>query len=215
MDEIIFTKNEEKSQQMAAYMKNLFPFAGVPAPTRAAMEKELLKASKKLPFADLFELVNVYYEKPEREYQYVAIDLATVNVKRLSLEEVLQFKPLVIEKAWWDSVDAWRKFFALWGASHFEEMPRLFDAFFGEKDFWHRRIAINLQLLYKDRTDTELLKKAIIYDKTTDEFFIQKAIGWSLRQHSKTNPQWVQELITTMELSPLAVREGSKYLPKS
>ena len=94
-------------------------------------------------------------------------------------------------------------------------MPRLFDAFFGEKDFWHRRIAINLQLLYKDRTDTELLKKAIIYDKTTDEFFIQKAIGWSLRQHSKTDPQWVQELITTMELSPLAVREGSKYLPKS
>ena len=110
MDEIVFTKNEEKSQQMATYMKNLFPFVGVPAPTRAAMEKELLKASKKLPFADLFELVNVYYEKPEREYQYVAIDLATVNVKRLSLEEVLQFKPLVIEKAWWDSVDAWRKF---------------------------------------------------------------------------------------------------------
>ncbi|GGC92082.1 hypothetical protein GCM10011573_22080 [Enterococcus wangshanyuanii] len=59
------------------------------------------------------------------------------------------------------------------------------------------------------------MKKAIIYDKTTDEFFIQKAIGWSLRQHSKIDPQWVQELIATMELSPLAVREGSKYLPKS
>ncbi|GGC92076.1 hypothetical protein GCM10011573_22070 [Enterococcus wangshanyuanii] len=135
MNEVVFIKNEEKSQQMAAYMKNLFAFAGVPAPTRLAMEKELLKASKKLSFVELFELVHFYYAKSEREYQYVAIDLATVNVKRMSLEEVLQFKPLVIEKAWWDSGDAWRKFFALWGASHFEEMPRLFAAFYGEESF--------------------------------------------------------------------------------
>ncbi|MGX7245595.1 DNA alkylation repair protein [Enterococcus quebecensis] len=215
MDEIIFPKNEEKAEQMAAYMKNLFPFAGVAAPERAVLEKELLKSSKKMSFEELFDLVVFYYNKPEREYQYVAIDLATVNVKAFSFEEVLRFKPFVIEKAWWDSVDSWRKFFGLWGFHHLDEMPQLFEAFFGEEDFWHRRIAINLQLLYKEKTNTVLLKKAIIYDKTTDEFFIQKAIGWSLRQYSKTDPDWVQMLIKMTDLSPLAVREGSKYLPKT
>jgi 3-methyladenine DNA glycosylase AlkD len=215
METVVFVKNEEKAAQMAAYMKNLFPFAGIPAPERSAMQKDLLKASKQLTVEALVELVRVYFNKPEREYQYVAIDLVTTNVKRLSFDEVLLFKPLVIEKAWWDSVDAWRKFFALWGAHHYEEMPQLFEAFFGEENFWHRRVAINLQLLYKEKTNTELLKKAIIYDKTTDEFFIQKAIGWSLRQYSKTDPKWVQTLIKSIELSPLAVREGSKYLPKS
>ncbi|WP_207695224.1 hypothetical protein DOK67_0001235 [Enterococcus sp. DIV0212c] len=214
MDKVVFPKNEEKAEQMAAYMKNLFPFAGVAAPERAVVEKELLKASKKLPFDVLFELVDFYYHKPEREYQYLAIDLATVNVKRFSFEEMLRFKPFVIEKAWWDSVDAWRKFFGLWGHDHLDEMPQLFEAFFGEEDFWHRRIAINLQLLYKEKTNLVLLKKAIIYDKTTDEFFIQKAIGWSLRQYSKTDSKWVQKLIKETELSRLAVREGSKYLPK-
>lgn len=214
MNEIVFPKNKEKAQQMAAYMKNLFPFAGVAAPERAVLEKELLKVSKKMPVTELFDLICFYYQKSEREYQYLAIDLATVNVKRFSFEDMIHFKPFVIEKAWWDSVDAWRKFFGLWGAQHFEEMPQLFDAFFGEEDFWHRRIAINLQLLYKEKTNTVLLKKAIIYDKTTDEFFIQKAIGWSLRQYSETEPNWVQTLMEETDLSPLAVREGSKYLPK-
>ncbi|MEI5990174.1 hypothetical protein A5881_001667 [Enterococcus termitis] len=215
MDKVVFPENKEKAEQMAAYMKNLFPFAGVTAPERAVLEKELLKASKKLPFDELFELVSLYYHKSEREYQYLAIDLAITNVKRFSFAEVLCFKPFVIDKAWWDSVDSWRKFFGLWGFHHLAEMPQLFEAFFGEEDFWHRRVAINLQLLYKEKTNTVLLKKAIIYDKTTDEFFIQKAIGWSLRQYSKTDPEWVQTLIKTTELSPLAVREGSKYLPKS
>ncbi|WP_429951184.1 DNA alkylation repair protein [Enterococcus sp. AZ101] len=214
MNEVVFPKKADKAVQMAAYMKNLFPFAGIAAPERALLEKELLKASKKMTYTELVDLVRFYYDKPEREYQYVAIDLAIANVKRFSFEEVLGFKPFVIEKAWWDSVDAWRKFFGLWGFQHLEEMPQLFEAFFGEEDFWHRRIAINLQLLYKEKTNTVLLKKAIIYDKTTDEFFVQKAIGWSLRQYSKTDPEWVKTLIETIELSPLAVREGSKYLPK-
>ncbi|MEI5994235.1 DNA alkylation repair protein [Candidatus Enterococcus mansonii] len=214
MNEFIFPKDNERSKQMAAYMKQLFPFAGVQAPERARLTKDLLKASKRLTFSELIDLVTFYYNKPEREYQYLAIDLATVNVKRLSFEEVLCFKPFVIEKAWWDSVDAWRKFFGLWAFANLEEMPKLFDSFFGAENFWHRRIAINLQLLYKEKTNTVLLKKAIIYDKTTDEFFIQKAIGWSLRQYSKTDPKWVKEIIETTALSPLAVREGSKYLPK-
>lgn len=212
MSEIVFPKNHERAIQMAAYMKNQFVFAGVQATERKQLSKELVQSSKQLNFSELFDLICVYYKKEEREYHYVAIELAIENVQRMSLAEVLKFKPFVTEKAWWDSVDSWRKFFGLWCIRHLEEMPMIFAAFYGDENFWNRRIAINLQLLFKKKTDTELLKKAIIYDRTTEEFFIQKAIGWSLRQHSKTDPEWVRQFIQNNQLSQLAVREGSKYL---
>ena len=159
--------------------------------------------------------IEAYYQKTEREYQYVAIDLALQNVRRFSLEEVVAFKAYVPQKAWWDSVDAWRKFFGSWVALHLTELPTIFALFYGAENFWNRRVALNLQLMLKEKTNQDLLKKAIIYDRTTEEFFIQKAIGWSLRQYSKTNPQWVEELMKELVLSPLAQREGSKYLAKA
>lgn len=86
--------------------------------------------------------------------------------------------------------------------------------FYGAENFWNRRVALNLQLMLKEKTNQDLLKKAIIYDRTTEEFFIQKRLP-SLRQYSKTNPQWVEELMKELVLSPLAQREGSKYLAKA
>ena len=48
----------------------------------------------------------------------------------------------------------------------------------------------------------------------SSEFFINKANGWALRQYSKTNPDWVREFIATheSEMTPLSIREGSKYV---
>ena len=77
-----------------------------------------------------------------------------------------------------------------------------------------RRLSIILQLSEKENTDEEMLTKSILHDLETDEFFIQKAIGWSLRQYSKTNPDWVEAFISEVELSPLAKREGLKQIQK-
>ena len=75
----------------------------------------------------LCQEIEAYYQKTEREYQYVAIDLALQNVRRFSLEEVVAFKAYVPQKAWWDSVDAWRKFFGSWVALHLTELPTIFE----------------------------------------------------------------------------------------
>lgn len=84
--------------------------------------------------------------------------------------------------------------------------------FYQHDNFWMRRVAIILQLLEKDTLDTVLLTKAIEYDIKTDEFFIQKAIGWALRNYSKFNPEWVREFVEQHQLSKLAVKEATKYL---
>lgn len=83
-----------------------------------------------------------------------------------------------------------------------------------DDDFWLRRIAIDHQLLRKDQTDQHLLEKIIVNNLNSDEFFINKAIGWSLRDYSKTDPEWVRNFIEKYQdkMSSLSIKEASKYL---
>lgn len=204
--------NEENQQPMSAYMKNQFPFLGLKAPQRQAACRDVMRASQQMPTEDVMELIRAYYDLTEREYQYLAIDLAIANVKRFSKNQTVALADYVSQKAWWDSVDAWRKFFGLRIKYFPDELQEMYHHFHSSDDFWMRRVAINLQLMQKDETDLILLSKAILKDQETDEFFIQKAIGWSLRQYSKTDPQWVISFLKEHQLSPLAVREATKHL---
>ncbi|ABP89669.1 DNA alkylation repair protein [Streptococcus suis A7] len=83
-----------------------------------------------------------------------------------------------------------------------------------DNDFWLRRIAIDHQLLQKEKTDTKLLEQILINNLNQTEFFINKAIGWSLRDYSKTNPEWVRVFLTkySSQMAGLSIREASKYI---
>lgn len=98
MEVLVFPKNEEKALQMEKYMKNLFPFAGVPKPERALLQQPLLDESKHLSVSEVLAFVHYYYEQIEREYQYVAIDLVQKNIKRFTFEELVTLLPLVQKK---------------------------------------------------------------------------------------------------------------------
>lgn len=212
MELITLPVNLDNQMQMAAYMKNRFPFLGLQAPQRKAACKEVIKMSKRVPTSEVMIAIGDYYGLPEREYQYLAIDLAVANVERFSSYEMRELADYVSQKAWWDSVDAWRKVFGLRIKLFPEELQEIYHHFHSSEDFWMRRVAINLQLMQKEKTDLMLMEKAILKDRETDEFFIQKAIGWTLRQYSKTDPNWVKAFLAEHQLSPLAVREASKHL---
>ncbi|KRN11086.1 DNA alkylation repair protein [Liquorilactobacillus mali] len=197
---------------MAAYMKNKFFFVGVKTPERKRQSKELLKVSKKMPLKELIQVIDELYQRSEREYQYVAIDISFANVKRFSFTEMKFLTQYVTQKAWWDSVDAWRKVFGKYVQLYPDEKRRLFELFYKQDNFWMRRISILLQLLEKETMDKELLTLAILYDQHTDEFFIQKAIGWALRNYSKFDSAWVKNFIEEYPLHKLATREASIYL---
>ena len=212
MEPLIFPQQPELAEPMARYMKNLFPFCGVKKPQRALLERPFLKESLTLPLPELIQEIFRNYHKDEREYQYYAIDLAQKNIQRFSLADLAELLPLLAEKSWWDSIDAWRKVFATWVLAHPTELKQVYAFFYQHENFWYRRVAINLQLLFKEQTDPALLAQAILADLTTEEFFIQKAIGWALRDYSKVNPDWVKNFMQQYSLSKLALREGSKYI---
>lgn len=83
-----------------------------------------------------------------------------------------------------------------------------------DDDFWVRRVAIDHQLCRKEKTNTELLEKILVNNFGSDEFFINKAIGWSLRDYSKTNPEWVRAFVEKHadRMSKLSVKEAGKYI---
>lgn len=212
MNALIFPIQPELAEPMAHYMKDHFPFCGVKKPQRALLERPFLKESVSLPMPELIQEIFRNYRKKEREYQYYAIDLAQRNIKRFSLEDLAALLPLLGEKTWWDSIDAWRKVFSTWVLAHPADLEQVYAFFYQHENFWYRRVAINLQLMFKEQTNTALLAQAILADLKTDEFFIQKAIGWALRDYSKVNPTWVKEFMEQHSLSKLALREGSKYI---
>ena len=83
-----------------------------------------------------------------------------------------------------------------------------------EDNIWIKRTAIEHQLNLGDKIDKELLEKIIINCLGTDEFFINKAIGWSLRDYSKVNPTWVNDFINKYKshLNDISIKEASKYI---
>lgn len=81
-------------------------------------------------------------------------------------------------------------------------------------NIWLRRVAIDHQLLRKEKTNVQLMEKILVNNLDQTEFFINKAIGWALRDYSKTNPEWVARFIekNRKRMAELSIKEASKYL---
>ncbi|BDZ31067.1 DNA alkylation repair protein [Lactiplantibacillus sp. WILCCON 0030] len=211
MPSLFLPSHPENQAAMAAYMRDKFDFLGVKATERRILTRPVIQASKKLDLVELQSWLTFYYGQPVREYQYVAIDLAQANVKRLSPELAAWCRDQISVKAWWDSVDAWRKVMTLY-LVHQDTLTTQGTEFIMTDKMWLQRVGITLQLSLKDQTNQTFLATAIEAQQDNPEFFIQKAIGWALRDYSKTAPGWVANFINQHDLSKLAVREGSKYL---
>ncbi|OYW67821.1 MAG: hypothetical protein B7Z25_06940 [Aerococcus viridans] len=69
------------------------------------------------------------------------------------------------------------------------------------------------QLGMKDKTDTALLAITCENCLGTNEFFVDKGMGWILRDYAKTNQDWVVRFLKNHEtdLSNLTWREASKH----
>lgn len=95
-----------------------------------------------------------------------------------------------------------------------KDMWPVMDAWIDDENLWIRRTAILCQLKHKSCTDKERLFRYATLQCKEPDFFIRKAIGWSLREFAKTDPNSVQTFLVAnrQELSPLSFREAAKHL---
>ena len=205
------------ARQMSAYMKRLFPFLGIQTPERRTLTKSFLKQARKAEGVD-WAFVFDCFAQDEREFQYLALDYLGDIKTRIPLPDIVRIEQLIQTKSWWDSVDSFDQVVGCMLLAYPELKDTHIRVWMNAENLWLRRVAINCQLSLKTLTDTELLADVILANLGSTEFFINKAIGWSLRDYSKTNRQWVAEFIAQhwQRMHPLSVREGSRNLqPRS
>lgn len=204
--------DEENAFAMSKYMRNKFPFYGIKTPLRTELVKKFLKEFGYPDEKILTRVIKSAWSKPNREVHYSALDILYKTVKTHDSKRIRLIEYLLLKNSWWDTVDSLAKHTSFFFLTHPELKSSIIKKWMDSGNFWLQRVCIIHQLWYKDKTDFALIKELINRLKDSDEFFIQKGIGWALREYSKVNPKAVSEFIKSTPLKPLSIREGSKYI---
>lgn len=206
-------RNQHNALPMEAYLKNKFPFFGIKKPSRSILQKSFIDLNRLKPAEELEELVLDLFNNTERELHYVAIELLVKSRFYKNKKSIQLFERLLTSNSWWDSVDSIAvKLVGAYFTEHPNEREKWIGKWIKSNNIWLNRTAIIFQLSYKDHLDIQFLVRAILPHTHSNEFFIQKAIGWALRQYAKTNPTWVKDFVRSTLLKPLSKREALKYL---
>lgn len=206
-------RNQANAKPMENYMKGHFSFLGIKKPERTVLERQFFQETGLLKEPFNHEIIRELWAKEEREYQYTGLVYMEKSLNKLEKSDLPLMEELIITKSWWDTVDAIAPKPVGEIAKKFPEVvTETIDGWAVHDYLWLRRVALLFQLKYKANTNEELLYQYIRHNADSKEFFIQKAIGWVLREYSKTNPESVKGFIRVTKLAPLSVREGSKYL---
>ena len=211
-EEMIQHKNEEQAQRMSKYMLNKFEYIGIKTPERRKIFKNFFSEYKNEEKID-WEFVNKCWENKYREFQYVAADYLKNMKDKLTIDDIPKFKWLILKKSWWDTIDNLDMTIGALALKN-SNVNKILLEWSLDENIWLRRIAVDHQLLRKEKTNTELLEKILKNNLGQAEFFINKAIGWALRNYSKTNPERVKNFIeeNKEKMAKLSIKEASKYL---
>lgn len=208
------SSNYENGLAMSKYMKGRFPFFGIKANERKVIQKTwIAQLPKEIPIEKRWEIIEKLWSKDEREFHYAAIDwINSWNTKIISESDGKHIKWLISNNSWWDSVDSIAaNYLGKYCQKFPDEATNLINEWRQSDNIWLKRSCLIFQLKYGENVDFGLLKSLIRQFQTDKEFFIQKAIGWSLRQYSKYNPTAVRNFVNEVNLQGLAKREASKY----
>jgi len=207
-------RDPERAKWMSAYMRGQFPFLGIQTAERRTLQKAAFATLPNPSEADLAALSRSLYALPEREYQYVAIDHLVRWVGVCGAGFLPVARELITAKSWWDTVDGLAAQVAGPLVMANPMLKAEMDRWVDDPNLWVARTAILHQLKYRDRTDAARLFRYCELRAGDTDFFIRKAIGWALREYSKTDPAAVRAFIEAndAELSGLSKREGMLWI---
>jgi 3-methyladenine DNA glycosylase AlkD len=204
-----------KAPAMAAYMKTTQPFFGVPTPLRAPIERAMRVKFEPGDRKDYERNVLALWTLPHREEQYLAIAYARQWREFIVPPSLKLYERMIREGAWWDFVDeiAVHLVGSILLAQR-AEARCVIERWIDDDDLWIRRSALIAQLKHKGATDAAQLFDHCLRRAHETDFFIRKAIGWALREYSKTDPRAVRAFVRRNQdrLSKLSIAEGTRLI---
>jgi 3-methyladenine DNA glycosylase AlkD len=214
--ETAFKENShpDNAAAMAKYMRNHFSFFGIKTEDRRHIFKTIWKENQEEFSKKTREIALQLFAKGQRELQYCAIEILIKQLKEnYEKEDIQLIEKLITTNSWWDSVDTIAK--NILGQYLLEyplETKKVITRFSNSDNMWLNRSAILFQLGYKQKTNFDLLQFECEKHKNSDEFFIQKAIGWALREYAKTNSEAVKNFVGNTNLKNLSKKEALKNI---
>ncbi len=208
-------ENESNAIHMRSYMKSEMPFRGVKSADQKMVFRETMKRYKIASYGLYIQVIEQLWDANYREERYIAISIARKFRLYHTLESLNTFEMMIRTGEWWDYVDAISaNLIGSLLSKYSDEMKTVLNGWIADENIWIRRAAILSQLRQKDRTDSKLLFSFCRKRMHEESFWIRKAIGWALREYSKTNPEKVYNFIIShdSQLSNLTKREASRYL---
>jgi 3-methyladenine DNA glycosylase AlkD len=211
----LFEKHADPAQAapMKKYMRDQFEYLGIKSPQFKVLFKQYLSEHGLPPVTDLDQIVRELWLLPQREFQYLGVSLMSRLENQLLPKSTKTIEYALTHKSWWDTVDS------IAGGTvgtHFRRFPDVRERYLtkwrASDNFWLRRATILFQLGYKKETDFGLLCDIIRENLDSKEFFINKAIGWALRQYARTDPKAVRIFVKATPLHPLSRREAVKQI---
>ena len=206
--------NPANAEQMAAYMRDQFPFLGIKTPERRAAARPIMMRAKHWSAEDLLDVADALMGQPEREFSFVATDFLRKWNGHLHSEHLGRIRTLIQTKSWWDTVDALAVHTLGAVVRADRSLQSEMDVWINDDDIWVARSAILHQLMWKDEVDAERLFRYCDLRGADTEFFIRKALGWALRQYARTDPEAVRRYVfaNSERLSGLTKREALKHI---
>ncbi len=211
--EFIKYSNPLIAKKQEKYMRSNFKFFGLLANQRRKIQNKFIKNIIDFDEKKFNEFIIKLWNKEQRDFQYFSQELVYLNYYKFKSKDKNLFEYMIINKSWWDTIDfvspkILGKYFEIYP----EEIEKTIQKWLNSNNIWLQRSCLLFQLKYKNKLNKFLLKKIINSLSNSNEFFINKAIGWILREYGKTNKNWVINFIKETELNKLSVREGLKYL---
>lgn len=203
--------NPEKAPAMAAYMKNQFPFLGIQSPGRKEINDHYFRKLKDIKSFD-WEFVFKSMNMPEREFTYLATEYIYRFRNLIDPSSFINIERAALIKPWWDSIDSIAPSVGFLCKKHPVLLGDFIEKWIYADNVWLKRVSIIFQLKYKKETNLEILSQAILENKETNEFFVNKAIGWALREYSKSDSKWVLDFVNRNRLSKLSENEALKWI---
>jgi len=201
---------------MSKYMLNRFEFFGIPSPLRKQLTREFITMHGLPAPEQLTQTVKSVWKLQQRELHYAMMEIASRKPFLVDDNRIELYRFMITTNSWWDTVDyIASNLVGAWLVKHPGQIRATSEEFMNSGNLWLQRTALLFQLKYRLATDFELLSGFIEELADSKEFFIRKAIGWALREYSKTNPETVLKFVSTHELSALSKKEALRIIHKN
>jgi 3-methyladenine DNA glycosylase AlkD len=218
--EMAAAADQTRAAGMQAYMKSTMPYYGL---SSSQVDVICRRVFAEHPFASCEEwrdaILELWRSARRREERYAAIRLISVKRHRecWTPELLPMLQEMIVDGAWWDYVDSIAHVVGELLRSYPKQIKPVMRAWSKDENLWKRRVSIICQISFKRDTDLELLYANIEPNLADRDFFIRKAIGWSLRAYAWTNPKEVARYVREHEaqLSGLSRREALKNISVS